>query len=78
MKDRIVYFSLCLIFSIATVSVSAEERERQLPNLWTYHWELDETPEGQESATPVEPVEVTFLFGHDLKRLYCTRTIQKP
>ena len=28
---------------------------------FTYHWEIDETPEGSESATPVEPVEVTFL-----------------
>ena len=26
-----------------------------------YHWEIDETSEGQESATVVEPVEVTFL-----------------
>ena len=26
-----------------------------------YHWEIDETPEGSESATVVEPVEVTLL-----------------
>ena len=26
-----------------------------------YHWEMDETPEGSESATVVEPVEVTLL-----------------
>ena len=26
-----------------------------------YHWEIDETPEGQESATVVEPVQVTIL-----------------
>ena len=26
-----------------------------------YHWEIDETPEGSESATIVEPVEVTLL-----------------
>ena len=26
-----------------------------------YHWEIDETPEGQESATVVEPVVVKFL-----------------
>ena len=26
-----------------------------------YHWEIDETPEGQESATVVEPVIVKFL-----------------
>ena len=28
---------------------------------FTYHWETDETPEGSESATIVEPVEVTLL-----------------
>lgn len=30
---------------------------------WTFEfsWEIDETPEGQESATPVEPIEVTLL-----------------
>ena len=26
-----------------------------------YHWEIDETPEGSESATVVEPVQVTLL-----------------
>ena len=26
-----------------------------------YHWEIDETPEGSESATVVEPVEITVL-----------------
>jgi len=26
-----------------------------------YHWEIDETPEGSESATVVEPLEVTLL-----------------
>ena len=28
---------------------------------FTYHWEMDETPEGSESATVVEPIEVTLL-----------------
>ena len=28
---------------------------------YTYHWEIDETPEGSESATVVEPIEVTLL-----------------
>ena len=61
MKTQITLIVLSVIFSLATLSLPAEERETQLPNLWTYHWELDETPEGQESATPVVPVEVTFL-----------------
>ena len=30
-------------------------------NAYTYHWEMNETPEGSESATVVEPVEVTLL-----------------
>ena len=28
---------------------------------YEYHWEIDETPEGQESATVVEPIQVTIL-----------------
>ena len=28
---------------------------------YNFHWEIDETPEGQESATVVEPVQVTIL-----------------
>ena len=28
---------------------------------FTYHWEIDETPEGSESATIVAPVQVTLL-----------------
>ena len=30
-------------------------------DLFSYHWEIDETPEGRESSTVVEPVQVTFL-----------------
>ncbi len=32
-----------------------------LSTAFTYHWEIDETPEGSESATIVEPVQVTLL-----------------
>ena len=28
---------------------------------FNFHWELDETPEGSESATAVEPVQVILL-----------------
>lgn len=28
---------------------------------FTYHWEIDETPEGSESATIIEPIEITLL-----------------
>ena len=31
---------------------------------YTYHWEIDETPEGSESVTVVEPVEVILLDEH--------------
>ena len=61
MRTRSILIAWCVIFSMVTLSGSAEEQETRSPNLWTYHWKLDETPEGQESATPVEPVEVTFL-----------------
>ena len=30
-------------------------------NAFNYHWEIDETPEGSESATVVKPIEVTLL-----------------
>ena len=30
-------------------------------NAYEFHWEIDETPEGQESVTVVEPVQVTIL-----------------
>ena len=30
-------------------------------NAYEFHWEIDETPEGQESATIVEPVQVMIL-----------------
>ena len=30
-------------------------------NAFTYHWEINETPEGNESATVVEPVQMTLL-----------------
>ena len=32
-----------------------------LVNAYEFKWEIDETPEGQESATIVEPVQVTIL-----------------
>jgi len=28
---------------------------------FNYHWEIDETPEGSESATVIEPIEVILL-----------------
>lgn len=30
-------------------------------NTYTYHWEIDESPEGSESATVIEPLQVTLL-----------------
>ena len=43
---------LLFIFLCVTVSQSVA---------FDYHWEIDETPEGQESVTVVEPVNVTIL-----------------
>ena len=48
------YVCLSLIFFLSFSSISES-------NTFTYHWELSETPEGQESATPVAPVEVNIL-----------------
>ena len=28
---------------------------------YTYHWEIDETPQGAESASLIEPVQVVLL-----------------
>ena len=61
MKNITLLIPLCVIFSFAIVPVAIEAEETVPKNLWTYHWEIDETPEGQESATPVVPIEVTFL-----------------
>ena len=56
MKTR---FFILLIFLIAISPGVAQQTQPQ--TLWTYHWEIDETPEGQERATAVEPIEVTLL-----------------
>ena len=47
---RLVLISVTFLCSIVSHS-----------NTFTYHWEIDETPEGSESATVVEPVQVTLL-----------------
>ncbi len=47
---RFALISVFLFSSIASPS-----------NAFTYHWEIDETPEGSESATVVEPIQVTLL-----------------
>ena len=43
---------ISIIFFCSIVSQSAA---------FNYHWAIDETPEGSESATVVEPIEVTLL-----------------
>lgn len=57
--ERTIFMIINVLISVTflvafgnTVSLSAP---------YTYHWEIDETPEGSESATVVEPVEVTLL-----------------
>ena len=61
MKNITLLMRLCVLFCFATLPLAAKTQETQPKHLWTYHWEIDETPEGQESATPVAPVAVTFL-----------------
>ena len=48
---RICVFITSLLLFCAQTSVSES---------FTFHWEIDETPEGSESATVIEPVEVAL------------------
>ena len=48
----------CFLLPISMILLSCLV---SIADAFTYHWELDETLEGQESATIVEPVEVTVL-----------------
>ena len=50
---------LVLIFVNLTVGGICNPDSHGEP--FTYHWEIDETPEGSESVTVVNPVEVTLL-----------------
>ena len=50
---RIFRFALIAVILFGAVTSQGEA--------FNYHWEIDETPEGSESATVVEPVEVTLL-----------------
>ena len=52
-------FRFALIFVILTVGGICNLDSQGAP--FTYHWEIDETPEGSESATIVEPIEVMLL-----------------
>ena len=47
---------LCVFVALAVVFQAASQESS-----YSFHWELDETPQGQESATVVEPVQVTLL-----------------
>ncbi|MCY4554111.1 MAG: hypothetical protein OXC79_10595, partial [Candidatus Poribacteria bacterium] len=54
---KIFYATLfSVIFLVGGICNPAAQGEA-----FTYHWEIDETPEGSESATVVEPIEVTLL-----------------
>ena len=48
-------------FRLALISVTLLSSVIWQSNAFTYHWEIDETPEGNESTTVVEPVQVTLL-----------------
>ena len=52
-------FRFALILVIFTVGGMCNPDSHSAP--FTYQWEIDETPEGSESATVIEPVEVTLL-----------------
>ena len=50
------------IFGLAVISVIFLYGIVSQGEAYTYNWEIDETPEGSESVTPVEPVDVN-IFG---------------
>ena len=45
-----------LVVSYCLIACSAS-----LAEAYTYHWEIDETPQGAESATLIEPIQVVLL-----------------
>ena len=49
------------IFILALISVILFSSVICQGNAFTYHWKINETPEGNESATVVEPVQMTLL-----------------
>ena len=55
------YASLFALTSVILLSVGIS-----YSGAFTYHWEIDETPEGSESVTVVEPVEVE-IEGHQIQ-----------
>ncbi len=58
-KKIIKTFKFALISVILTVGGFVIPTAQGAP--FTYHWEIDETPEGSEIATIIEPVEVTLI-----------------
>ena len=56
------FFSFVLILATLTVGGICDQDAHAVP--FAYHWEIAETPEGSESATIIEPVEVSLLDGH--------------
>ena len=60
----LTYFALektLKTFRLALISVILFSSVICQGNAFIYHWEISETPEGDESATVVEPVQVTLL-----------------
>ena len=60
----LTYFALektLKTFRLALISVILFSSVICQGNAFIYHWEINETPEGNESATVVEPVQVTLL-----------------
>ena len=52
---------IIITFRLALISVTLFSSIICQGNAFTYRWEINETPEGNESATVVEPVQVTLL-----------------
>ncbi len=59
MKNFFFYIAFCFMFLGNGIYAST----------FTYHWEIDETPSGQESVSLPEPIEVE-IEALALKHLY--------
>ncbi len=65
-QNYLAFQRMTKIFGLAVISVIFFYGIVFQGEAYTYNWEIDETPQGSESVTPVEPVEVN-IFGEQVQ-----------
>ena len=65
-QNYFAFEGMTKIFGLAVISVIFLYGIVSQGEAYTYNWEIDETPEGSESVTSVEPVEVN-IFDEQLQ-----------